>query len=205
MVALFGFWWSWVVSPLQPASYLMCLGYEVKAQLKYRLKEKQTHTQTLVIPCAPKSAQQSAVKAGLRLYNAWKWPLFEVRFLTRIRFFQATLASLKDAPPVYRKYAPCLCHTVALVFSSPPPLVNLTWFQFSSAPLGTVKIAFCVQSSELDVGRTAVMSVHVCIFSRGRWGLALASPPFIFGGWLTGFGNGSVNTPCHQLSHCTFP
>lgn len=101
----------------------MCLGYEVKAQLKYRLKEKQTHTPTLVMPCAPKSAQQSAVKAGLRLYNAWKWPLFEVRFLTRILLFQATLASLKDAPPVYRKYAPCHCHTVALVFSFPPLLI----------------------------------------------------------------------------------
>lgn len=93
--------------------------------------------------------------------------------------FEGTLASLKDAPLFTENMPPASATLWHLYFSF--LLVNLTWFEFSGAPLGTVKIAFCVRSSRLVVSiRTTTMSVHVCMFSRGRWGLELASLLFLF-------------------------
>lgn len=149
------------------------------------------HTHSLVIPCASKSTQQSTVKAGLRLYNAWKWPFWSP--LSHKNHFLKQLWLLWKMCPLFTENMPSASATLwHLYFSF---LLNLTWFQFSNAPFGTVKFASCVGSNRLVVCiRTAMMFVHVCIFSIGRWGLGLPSPPFIFGGWLTGFGNGSVNT-----------
>lgn len=158
---------------------------------------------SLVIPCAPKSTQQSTVKAGLSLYNAGKRPVWSPLSHENL-FFSKRLWLLWKMCPLFTESMPSASATLWCFYFS-FLLVNLTWFQFSDAPLSTVKMAFCVRSSWLVGIRTAVTFAHVCIFSRGRWGPELASPSFIFGGWLTGYGNGSANTPCHQLSHCTFP
>lgn len=96
----------------------MCLGY-IPAPLSGRNEQasKTNREHDGAIMCTKSHHQCKRVKAGLSLvlYNAWKLPLFEVRFLTRI-LFVTVLAALKDVSPVYRKYAPCLCHAVAALF-----------------------------------------------------------------------------------------
>lgn len=97
----------------------------------------------------------------------------ENAFCDSFSFFDWCASCLQKICPLP---LPCCCSCIFLSH------VNLTWFEFSTVPLGTVKIPLCIHSSGLVVRRImAVMSLHVYFFKLGgMWNRVCA--PFW---WMT--------------------
>lgn len=89
----------------------------------------------------------------------------ENAFCDSFSFFEWFASCLQKICPLP---LPCCCSSVFLSH------VNLTWFKFSTVPLGTVKIPLCIHSSGLVRRIMAEMSLHVYFFKLGgvvEWSL----------------------------------